>query len=360
MKKSIPIVVFGILLLFATVLALHAWREERMAQARKTDADPLVTVSAAKAAWATITPQSTAVGQIRAQQGAALSLQTAGVIRSLQFHSGETVQQGQVLLRLDPGSLPGALEEAQAQAKLATVNAQRATQVYAVHGISTAELDKAKYGAEVANAKVQSLQEALANTVLRAPFSGVLGLRQVELGEYLPAGKTAVRLESPQNLQVDFAVPQNLAPSVQVGEPLRLQSRQEEKGQQFVAQVIAVDNHVDHANRALTVRAQIRHPGFLRPGMFVLVNLPTTSPQRQLTIPQVAVAYHSYGDFVYVLKRQGQNWIAQAAPVQLGPVEGQDVVVRNGLQAGDQVVTAGQVKLHNGVQVRINNAVSLH
>lgn len=359
MKKSIPLVVFGILLLFGLIYALHAWRENRLAQARQSTAHPLVTVSTATAAWTTVTPQSSAVGQVRAQQGAALSLQTSGVIAALLFHSGQSVQQGQVLLRLDPGSLPGELGEAEAQAKLAAVDAKRAAQVYAIHGISTAALDKANYTAQTAAAKVQALEEQTADTVLRAPFSGVLGLRQVEVGEYLAAGKTAVRLVAPGRLQVDFSVPQNLAAALKVGETITLQSRHGAQGQQFSARITALDNAVDQANRALRVRAEVLAPGFLRPGMFVLVHLPSAPSQRLLTIPQVAVAYHSYGDFVYVLSHQGSTWIAHATPVKLGPVEGEQVAVRSGLVPGAVVVTAGQVKLHNGDAVRVNNAVSL-
>ncbi len=359
MKKSILVVITGIFFLFGIVFALHWWRDQRVAQARKDTASALVTVSATKVHWASITPQSTAVGQLRAQKGAALSLQAAGVIRSLQFHSGEQVHRGQVLVELDPGSLPGALQEAQAQYRLASLNDQRATQVYAIHGISTAALDKATYGAEMAKAKLQSLQEELANTILRAPFSGVLGLRKVALGEYLPAGKTVVRLVAPQNLQVDFAVPQNLAPTLKIGEKILLQTRKGQQRKHFSAVITALDNQVNHSNRALTVRAQISDPGFLRPGMFVLIRLPSAPSKRSLIIPQVAVAHHSYGDFVYLLHQQGSRWIAQATPIQLGSVAGQNVIVQKGLQAGDLVVTAGQVKLHSGDQVRINNAVSL-
>jgi RND family efflux transporter MFP subunit len=170
-----------------------------------------------------------------------------------------------------------------------------------------------------------------------------------------------VELVDPSTLYVDFSVPQGDAAQVHAGTGLTFALRDEQGERQYSARILAVNSQVARSNRALAVRARILGSHRLaRPGMFVLVQLPTAAARRRLLVPRVAIAYHSYGDFVYVLQRgRDGKCIAHEQSIRTGSVHGEEIVVRSGLKAGDWVVTAGQVKLHDGDRVRINNAVHL-
>ena len=250
---------------------------------------------------------------------------------------------------------------AQAQAALAQVDYQRAEKVFAIHGISTAALDNARYGASAARARVTALRESLADTQIRAPFAGILGLRTVNPGEYIHAGMPVVHIENLQQLYADFSVPQRNVQDVQTGAPLRIDVHNGDILRHYNAKVQAISSDVDAQNRAVSVRARIDAPQGLKPGMFVRVVLQKEAPSARLMIPMVAVSFNTYGDFVYVLTPGGpdQTLIAKEQLVTTGLQRDGEVVIRSGLKAGDLVVTAGQVKLHNGDHVRINNAVHL-
>lgn len=361
MRRMFVIALSAVLLVFAAIYGLHRWREQRQSAQRAANAHLSVTVSTSTVHYVQIVPHTSVVGEIVAAQGTTLSLQSPGIIEHIAFHSGQSVRAGQFLLSVDPGALPGRLREALADAALAQENYARARRVHAIHGISTAALDKAKYEAMASAARVSALQESLGDTTLRAPFSGVLGLRTVYSGEYLRTGTPVVELVDPRKLYVDFSVPQEDAAQVHAGAGLTFALRGANAQRQYPARILALNTQVERSNRALAVRARILggHP-LARPGMFVLVRLPTGAARRRLVVPRVAIAYHSYGDFVYVLRlRRDGRWIAREQTVRTGSVDGSDIVVRSGLEAGERIVTAGQVKLHDGDPVRINNAVRL-
>lgn len=360
MKRTFILAISVVLLLFAGIYGAHRWRAARQVAQRTMTGQRIVTVSVSTVRRAQILPRTAVVGEIVAAQGTELSLQASGVIRRVVFRSGERVHAGELLLRIDAGALPGLLQEAQANAALALENFDRAQKVHAIHGVSTAALDKAKYEAMASAARVMALKENLADTTLRAPFSGVLGLRKVYRGEYLRAGSPVVELIEPHDLYVDFSVPQGIAATVHAGTDLAF-SLSSGDPQQYAARILAMNAQINRSSRSLAVRARILgvHRS-ARPGMFVLVHLPTAAAGSRLVIPRIAVAYHSYGRFVYVLqRRENGTWIAHERIIRTGEVQGGDVVVRSGLKAGETIVTAGQVKLHNGDAVRINNAVHL-
>ena len=361
MKKVFFLLGIVVVLLFGGVYGWYQWRQGQLHARLAAAANPAVIVSATRVQSQSMAGERNVVGEIVPQQGAVLSPQTGGVVQRIGFHSGATVQKGQLLLSLDPGALPGQLQAAQAQAALARVDYQRAEKVFAIHGISTAALDKARYGASAAQAQVTALQESLADMQIRAPFAGVLGLRTVNQGEYIHAGMPVAHIENLRQLYADFTVPQRDVQAVQVGAPVRIDVHNGDTLRHYHAKVQAVASHVDAQNRAVSVRARIAAPQGLKPGMFVRVILQKEAPTERLMIPMVAVSFNTYGDFVYVLTLGGpdKTLIAKEQPVTTGMQRGNEVVIRSGLKTGDLVVTAGQVKLHSGDHVRINNAVHL-
>ncbi len=361
MKKAFLVLGLVVVLLFGAVYGWYAWRQQRLHTQLAAAANPAVTVSATQVKTRNLADELTAVGEIVAQQGAVLSPQSAGLVQKIYFHSGQSVAAGQLLLALDPGSLPGQLRAAEAHAKLAQVDYQRAQKVYAIHGISTAALDKAQYDAESAQGQVAALQESLADTQIRAPFAGVLSLRTVNVGEYIHAGTPVVHLESLQNLYVDFTVPQRDALALHHGAPVQVNIHDGDTLKHYSARVQAISSHVNPDNRAVSVRALLQAPQGLKPGMFARAVLERAAPTARLMIPTVAVSFNTYGDFVYVLTPAGpqHHLIAREQKVVTGTQRGKYTVIVAGLKAGETVVTAGQVKLHSGDSVRLNNTVHL-
>lgn len=198
--------------------------------------------------------------------------------------------------------------------------------------------------------------------IVRAPFSGRLGIRQVDVGQYLPAGTEIVTLEQLNPLFVDFYLPQQDLPRLQVGQSVQL-SLDAYPNQLFPASITAIGATLTADTRSIPVRAELQNPGLaLRPGMFTTVFVEIGAPREAVTLPQTAIAYNSYGDTVYVVDqskdKQGHETLtARQVFVTLGATRGDQVQVLSGIQPGEQVVTAGQMKLHNGSALVINNSV---
>jgi RND family efflux transporter MFP subunit len=294
---------------------------------------------------------------VQALQGAALSPQVGGVVETVQFHSGDQVPLGQTLLTLDPGPLPGQLAKAQAAEALAQVDYARAKNLYAIHGVSQAQLDHAQYGWQGAAAEVRALTESLRQYKVMAPFAGVIGLRSINPGEYVHPGESLAYLEDLNQIYVDFSIPQKDLADITMGSTVDLSIQRKGKITHFSALVSALDSHVATENRAVVVRARITHPQGLLPGMFVKATLPSGQPSSTLTIPTTAVTFNTFGDFVYVVTGPPGHLVAHEQPIHVGEQQGAATAVTSGLAAGTVVVTAGQVKLHSGDKVVVNNSV---
>lgn len=360
MKKAFVWLGISILLLFGGVYGWHLWRQGELHARLVAGAHPVVTVSAMHARYKLLAGELTAVGEIVPKEGAMLSPQTGGIVRRIGFRSGAAARKGQLLLSLDPGALSGQLKAARAKAALAQEEYWRAEKVFAIHGISTAALDKARYDASGAQARVMALKESFRDTQVRAPFSGLLGLRTVNLGEYIHAGTPVASIENLHTLYADFTVPQRYVQTVRVGAPIQLDMHEGSILRRYSAKVWAISSYADPQNRAVSVRALVNAPLGLKPGMFVRVVLQKEAPTTRLMIPTVAVSFNTYGDFVYVLTPgPDRSLVAQERQVTVGPQRGNEVMIRSGLKAGSLVVTAGQIKLHDGDSVHVNNAVHL-
>lgn len=360
MKKALILVLLIIAFLAIGVGSYYRLAQERLKKRLEASANPPVTVSVADVIRKPVAERLTEVGQVVAQQGAMLSAQASGIVTKISFHSGQLVHRGQLLVELNPGPIPGELQEALAESRLAQVDYQRAEKVYAIHGISTAALDKAKYTAAAARAKVTALQESLNDTKIIAPFSGLVGLRKVNLGQYLEKDQPAVVLENLHHLYLDFTLPQKDSVLVHPGMPIQVKLRLGSKVHRIDATIKALSNEVNAKNRALEVRAELPKDAPVKPGMFALAVVPKSAPLPQLLVPTVAVSFNTYGDFVYIVTAgRNHTLVAKQVMVKTGPHFGEDVAITSGLKPGEKVVTAGQVKLRSGDTVRINNAAKI-
>ena len=297
-----------------------------------------------------------AIGTVEAVRGVTVSADLPGVVESIAFESGQPVRAGEVLVRLDARQEQAQLAAAEAQRDLAKLSLDR------VHGlVAQAELDRAAAEHKQAEARVGEIRATIERKQIRAPFSGVLGIRQVDLGQYLAGGSPIVPLQSLDPLHVDFSVPQQQVGRLRPGGEVEVSA--EGVSSPATGRITAVDSIVDATTRNVRVQATIANPdGLLRPGMFVQVQARMGQRAPVVALPASAVSYAPYGDSVFVVadlegaggaRYQG----VRQQFVKLGPARGDQVAVLEGLEAGAEVVSSGAFKLRNGAAVRVNNEV---
>ena len=302
------------------------------------------------------------IGTLKAVQGVTVSTDLAGIISEIGFESGVSVKKGTLLVQLNSDSEHAQLAAAQVRRDLAVLEVKRKRELLAKNALSASETDAAE--AEVRQSEAACAQAAalLARKRITAPFDGVLGLRQVNLGQFLNPGSPVVSLQALDPIRVQFNLPQQEIGAAALEKKVRV-SAQEVPGGPREGKVSALDSQVDEASRAISVEATLANPDqALRPGMFVTVELPLDVEPEVLVIPASAVNYAPYGDSVYVVLAGTDSEGKPAKTVdqrfvKLGQNRGDQIRVLEGLKAGDEVVTSGVFKLRQGAAVVLNNSV---
>lgn len=302
-----------------------------------------------------------AIGTVAAVRGVIVSADLPGVVDRIAFDSGKSVREGDVLVELDTREERAQLAAAEAQRDLARINFQRLQRLVKEGVFPQADYDKAEAEDRANNAKVQEIRATIERKTIRAPFSGTLGIRQVNLGQYLSAGTAVVPLQSLQPIYVNFGVPQEEARQVQAGRTVRI-TADDLPGRTFTGRVTAVDSVLDEKTRNVQVQVTVENGDRkLRPGMFVKAELGTGSARPMITLPASAISYAPYGDSVFVVTDMtapnGQKY--RGVRQQFVKVEGSrgDQVGVSGIKPGDEVVSSGVFKLRNGAAVQVNNKV---
>jgi membrane fusion protein, multidrug efflux system len=314
-------------------------------------------VATAKAVMQDWQPRQTATGSARASNGADLAAEIGGVVDRIDFESGQNVAAGTELLRLRPNDDDAKLAQLQASAELAGVTLRRDQLQLAAHGVAQATVDSDAANLKVARAQVVAQQALMAEKVVRAPFAGRLGVRQVDLGQYIAAGTAIVTLQQLDPMFVDFYLPQQALGQISVGQKAEV-SADAYPGKTFDGQVSSLNSKVDSSSRMLQVRASVPNPdGKLLPGMYLSVSINSGQSKSLVTIPAAAVAFNPYGSLVYVLHDEKGQQVAKQQFVTTGASRGDQISILKGVEANDVVVTAGQLKLHNGSAVKVDNAV---
>ncbi|MDH0728959.1 efflux RND transporter periplasmic adaptor subunit [Pseudomonas sichuanensis] len=361
-------VVLLIVLILGGIKAFSIYKQVQMFSQPK----PPVSVAAAQAELRQWQQRLPAVGSLKAFQGVELSLEVAGTVKSLHFESGQQVKAGQLLLQLDHDQETALLGTAQADLNLAKVDFGRGSQLVGDSAISRGEFDRLTTQYRRNQAVVDQLKASLAKKSISAPFSGTIGIRQVDVGAYLASGTVIATLQDLSSLYVDFNVPEQALPHLSLGQQVLVQVAAY-PGQTFPASLSAINPKVEESTRNLLARATLANPdGKLLPGMFASLQLLLPNPQPQVVVPENAITFTLYGNSVYVISpkkaEDGQpvpgadgqpQLIAEQRTVQTGERRDGWVVVSKGLQAGDQVVTAGQLKLSPGAAIRISDDQAL-
>jgi membrane fusion protein (multidrug efflux system) len=353
----------GAIIVVVAALAFIKYRQVSGAIARaKAMRPPPITVASVTAGEAVWQRQLHAVGSLAAAQGVTVSNELVGMVKKIAFESGARVKQGDLLVQLDIAPDEAQLRGLAAQATLARLNLERAQDLRRNGTNAQSDLDAAQAQYDQAVAAVDNLKGTIAKKVITAPFAGRLGIRQVDLGQYLAAGTPIVTLQALDPIYVNFSLPQQDVVGLTVGQAVEVKL-DAYPGEIFKGAVTAINSKVDDATRNIQVQAMLPNPSErLKPGMFAGVDVLQTKKDKYVTLPQTAIVYNPYGNAVYVIE-QGKD--PQGAPallarqrfVQLGDTRGDQVAVLKGVSPGDQVVTAGQLKLRNGAAVQVNNSV---
>jgi membrane fusion protein, multidrug efflux system len=329
------------------------------AAAMQPPPEAVTTIVAAAEPWPDTLP---VIGTTAAVQGVTVAADLPGLVDRISFESGRAVRQGDVLVQLDTRQEQAQLAAAEAQRELARLNFERMQALVVDGAISKADFDQAAAEQKSTEARVGEIKASIARKTIRAPFTGILGIRQVNLGQYLSGGDPVVPLQALHPIYVNFGVPQQETARVRVGGSVRIVA-DELSGASFIGRVTAVDSVINQATRNVQVQATVPNPdGKLKPGMFVQTSIATGATRSLVSLPASAIGYAPFGDSVYVLGDlkgpDGRTYRGVTQKfVKVGPTRGDRVAVLSGVNPGDEVVTSGVFKLRNGAAVNVNNRV---
>ena len=302
------------------------------------------------------------IGSAAAVQGVTVSADLPGTVANITFESGKWVKAGDVLVELDTRQERAQLAAMEAQRDLAKINFTRMEQLVKQGVLAQTEYDNALAQQKATEAQVGEIRATIARKTIHAPFSGVLGIRQANLGQYLAAGEAIVPLQSLDPIYVNFSVPQQDAGQARVGRTLRVTTN-DLAGTVFTGRVTALDAVVNENTRNVQVQATLSNPGGkLRPGMFVEVAISTGADRSVISLPATAINYAPYGDSVYIVSdmqgKDGKTYRGVRQQfVKVDGSRGDQVAVVSGLKPGDEVVSSGVFKLRNGAAVQVNNKI---
>jgi len=352
-----------VLLTIVGTLGFVKFRQIQVAIAQGAAFQPppeaVTTIVAAREEWpATLS----AIGTIDAVQGVTVSADLPGIVERIQFESGRAVGEGDVLVVLDTRQERAQLQAVEAQRDLAQVDFGRMQGLLNERVVSRAEYDRATADQRQTEARVAEIVAVMERKEIRAPFSGIVGIRQVDLGQYLSAGDPVVSLQSLHPIYVNFGIPQQVVGQISVGRQVQMTSN-DLGGATFTGRVTAIDSIVDQATRNVQVQATLANPeGKLRPGMFVQTEVVVGANRKVIALPASAVSYAPYGDSVFIVTDlkgpDGRTYRGVRQQfVKLEGARGDQVGVVSGVKPGDEVVTSGVFKLRNGAAVLVNNKV---
>jgi len=386
MVKRFVIAFVLVALIAGGLVGFNIFRDRAIEQYFANAPQQTITVSAVRVEKGSWTPVIEAIGTVKAADGVDLTVETAGVVREINFDTNQRVEKGELLVQLDDAAERADLQAAQAQARLDEQALERARELQERGVGSSVSVDNARAAASASRAQVAKLEAILDQKQLRAPFSGVIGLPRVDIGQYVSPGTVVATLQDIDTMHVDFTVPERERDRLKVGQRVRLGTTEEDLG--FTGSIIGIDPKIDPATRLVSVRAVIDNSDRrLSPGQFARVQVVLPEEEGVIWLPQTAIVTSLYGDYVYEIVAAGRQSSEQgsdstparsgeavAAPsgqgdegdrlvikqvfVKTGRRSGGRVEIVKGLSPGARVVSAGQNRLSSGMAVRIDNTIN--
>lgn len=361
-RMTVMLLIAGVI--FGGIFGVSLFKRHMMGQYFANFTPPPRVVSGAYAQLETWRPYLSAIGTLKAVNGVDLSGEVEGKVKAIHFQSGQSVYEGELLLEIDDEVEQANLKSLEARLKLARLNYQRDEKLIQKKLTSQEQIDRSRAELDEVVALVEQTKAVIAKKKIRAPFAGKVGIREVNLGQYLSKGDTLTNLQAMASLYLDFSLPELEFTKVFVGQSLRF-TVDAYPGQEFSARVIALNAKVDDTTRNIRVRAEFDNfNALLVPGMFAVVQLLLRDAEEVISVPKTAVTYSLYGETIYRVDtadtdQNDKVMAVQRVSVTTGAVRGQRVAVTSGIAAGDLVVTDGQIKLKNGTQIQLANANAL-
>ncbi len=364
MKKRMVIMLIVVGILLGGLVGFNFFKGYMMQKYMASAPIPASTVSAMKADYQEWQPQLSAVGTLRAARGVDVTTEVAGLVRSINFKSGDEVKAGQILAQLNAEPDVAQLRALEAAADLAATVYERDKAQLAAEVISKAQVDADAADLKSKRAQVAQQAAMVERKTLRAPFSGKLGISTVNPGQYLNPADKLVTLQMIDPIYIDFFLPQQQLTQVSIGQSVAV-TTDAFKSTPFSGKISAINPKVDPSTRNVQIEAVVTNSKRqLLPGMFASAKVSSGEPNRYLTLPQTAITYNPYGDTVFVVKpsdkkdaKGNASLVAQQVFVTTGPTRGDQIAILKGIDPGTLVVTSGQVKLKNGAPVVVDNTV---
>ncbi|VEG90209.1 efflux RND transporter periplasmic adaptor subunit [Legionella spiritensis] len=364
MQKRMIIMLVGVAILFGGIFLYKGIMGLIIKKAMKSQ-ERIISVSTMKVGYSSWTPETSASGSLRAIRGVNVTTELAGMVQTIHFKPGSSVRKNDLLVQLNADNEIARLHSLQANAALARTTYLRDKAQYAVRAVSKQTLDNDEANLKSYRAQVAEQAAIVAKKTIRAPFSGRLGINNVNPGQYVNPGDSVVMLQTLDPIYVDFFVPQQSIAKLQVGQVVVL-TTDAFPGKSFRGKITTINPAADVGTRNIEVEATIANPDeALLPGMFGHVTIPTGKPSPFLTVPQTAISFNPYGNIVYIVRQSGKG--KQGDPVltvkqhfvMTGETRGEQIQILKGLKEKDEIVTSGQLKLKNDSRVAINNTIKL-
>lgn len=353
MMKKVFIVLVA-LIIIGSIFGYKLYQNELKKKAQASFTPPPVTVSVAKSQSVNWQPYISSVGTLVANEGIDVMPQVSGIVNKINFNSGQTITVGQPIISLDTSVLKAQLENAEADMDMKKATYKRYDQLRKKQYVSDATFDLARSEYNQAVATVDEIKAQIAQMTIYAPFSGKLGIRNVNLGEYLSPGTAITNLQSIDPILVNFTIPSPQLISLYVNQPISISS-DAFPNKTFNGKVVALDARMDNNTRSLLVQGEIPNStGELYPGLYVTINVLLPQKNQTIVIPQEAVTYTLYGNTVFIVQQSSDNkTIVKQQVVTVGERRGELVAITKGLQANQLVVKEGQLKLQNDMSVKV-------
>lgn len=354
MNKRMIFMLVATGLLFGGIFGFKAFIDGVIADVFDNMGPETATITASTARLVDWTPRFDAVGSFAPVQGAELTLEQGGIVREIHFENGQIVEAGQLLVSLDTRVDQAELEQQQASLRLAEMELERQQRLFEQRSIARSVLDRAETEAARARAVVAAQQAVIEQKILRAPFTGRVGIRQINPGQFLAPGTPVVSLQALDPIFLDFTVPQRQLPLLQIGAVV--QARVDAfPGQIFEGRISALEPRLNESTRSLLVQARFDNPDErLRPGMFAQVSLELGQSSSVLVVPQTAIRFATYGNSVFTVEPNGEGLQVVRRFVRTGRTRGDLIEIVDGLEAGARVASSGLLKLQNNTPVRID------
>ena len=353
MKKWMAIMLLIALALFGSVIGFNMFKQKKIAEFMANRPEPEFPVTAMVTKAQDWVPTIEAIGFIEPNQGVTLSSELAGTIDKISFESGAQVKADQLLLSLDSSVEKANLNSSQARLPAARAKFQRYQNLYQKNSISRDQLDDAEASYRSLEADIESLKGTINRREVRAPFGGVVGLRNVFLGQYLQPGTDIVRLEDTSVMRLRFTVPQTDISRIRLNQDILI-NVDSYPHRQFKGHISAIEPAVNYQSGLIQVQADIpNNDGQLRSGMFARASILLPAQKDQIVLPQTAITFTLYGENVYLVKEKDGVKRVEQVVVKVSERKGNDAHVVSGIKAGDEMVMSGQVRLSNGAKVKI-------